>query len=222
MNARPLLLDLFCGAGGAAMGYHRTGFDVVGVDIAPQPHYPFTFVQDDALSFLAAHYSEYDAIHASPPCQKFMTLQNVNRARGFHVDHPDLIADTRRALESTGKPYIIENVQGSPLLTQVVLCGHALGLTKLARHRHFESNLLLFGLPCAHRRKEVIGVYGNYPDGRAVMKRKEFKVTYAASSIDEGRAAMGIEWMDWDELTEAIPPAYTEFIGKQLMQAIRS
>lgn len=217
---KPRLLDLFCGAGGTGMGYHRAGFEVVGVDIAPQKHYPFEFHQADALEYVAAHGHEFDAIHASPPCQKFMCLQNVNRARNFHVDHPDLIEPTRAALIATGKPYIIENVQGSPLELQVILCGHSLGLKRLARHRHFESSVLLLGTSCTHRGADVIGVYGAYPDGRPVMKRKEWKVTYAASSIDEAREAMGIDWMDWNEIKEAVPPIYTEYLGRQLIRYV--
>lgn len=219
---RSRLLDVFSGAGGAAMGYHRAGFDVLGVDRDPQPHYPFEFVQDDALEYVAAHGHEFDVIHASPPCQKFMTLQNVNRALGNKVDHPDLIEPTRRVLRATGKVYIIENVQGAPLETQVIICGHALGLTRLARHRHFESNVMLFQPKCSHRGAGVIAVYGAYPDGRPVMARKEWRITYAATSIDDARDAMGIDWMDWHEIKEAIPPAYTEFLGRQLMQFIES
>jgi DNA (cytosine-5)-methyltransferase 1 len=214
---RPRLLDLFCGAGGAAMGYHRAGFDVTGVDIAPQNHYPFAFIQADALEYVAAHGHEFDAIHASPPCHKFVTLQNVNRAQGRANTHPDLIGATRRALEATGKPYVIENVQGSPVLTQIILCGYSMGLPRLARHRHFESNILLLAPPCTHRGKDVIGIYGDSPDGHRVGPL-QYKLTFTASSIDEARQVMGIDWMDWDEIRESIPPAYTHYIGNQLMR----
>lgn len=219
MERKYRLLDLFCGAGGAAMGYHRAGFEVVGVDINPQPHYPFTFIQADALEYAAEHGAEYDAIHASPPCQKFTTLQNVNRFLGHHVDHPDLIGVTRRALIKAGKPFVIENVPGSPLNTVIILCGATLGLKELARHRLFETNIMMFGTKCTHRQSErILGVYGSKPDGRPVMRCKEYRVTYAPRGLAEGANAMGIDWMEWDELKLAIPPAYTEYIGKQLMQ----
>lgn len=213
------LLDLFCGAGGAARGYQRAGFYVVGIDNRPQPHYPFPFIQADALEYCAAHGHEFDVIHASPPCQAYGAMRNVNDARGIPNRHPDLIEATRKALVQTGRPYVIENVQGAPLKTQIVICGYSLGLKRLARHRHFESNLLLLSVPCTHRGREVIGVYGARPDGHRVGP-KRYKLTFTASSIDEARELMGIDWMTWDELREAIPPAYTEFIGRQLIQAL--
>lgn len=221
---KPRLLDLFCGAGGAAMGYQRAGFDVVGVDNRPQPHYPFEFIQADALEFVREHGAGFDAIHASPPCQAYTIMRNVNRAQGrVKRQHPMLIGETRTALEATGKPWVIENVQGAPLQTQVIMCGHSLGLTKLARHRHFESNIILFCPPCTHRRVAgLIGVYGQKPDGRRVgPTNKAYLSTWAASSIAEASAAMGIDWMTWEELREAIPPSYTEYIGRQLMEACR-
>jgi len=212
------LLDLFSGAGGGAMGYHRAGFEVVGVDHAEQPHYPFEFHQADALEFLKEHGHEYDVIHASPPCQKFTTINNVSRARGFDVDHhPDLIDITRKALIETGKVYIIENVQGAPLKTQVILCGYALGLKRLARHRHFESNVLLFAPKCAHRRKPTIGVYGIL-NGRRVVEKKYYQGNRVAKSLEEASMVMGIDWMTEEEIVLAIPPAYTEYLGRQLMR----
>jgi len=218
---RPKLLDLFCGAGGAGMGYYRAGFDVVGVDNRPQPHYPFEFIQADALEYAAAHGREFDVIHASPPCQAYSAMRNVNDARGILNVHPDLIAKTREVLNQTGRPYVIENVQGAPLKTQIIICGHSLGLNRLARHRHFESNLLLLSLPCTHRGQDVIGVYGERPDGHRVGPRR-YKLTFTASSINEAREAMGIDWMNWDEIREAIPPDYTEFIGRILIEAVRT
>jgi DNA (cytosine-5)-methyltransferase 1 len=216
------LLDLFSGAGGAAAGYYRAGFtEIVGVDNRPMPRYPFHFIQADALEYLAEHGREFDVIHASPPCQKYTTLQNVNSARGIENRHTDLIALTHRALQETGQPYVIENVQGAPLETQIILCGHALGLPQLARHRHFESSALLFAPPCTHRGADnnMIGIYGERPDGHRVSELR-YKLTRTASSIDEARRVMGIDWMDWDELKEAVPPAYTEFIGLQLLRAL--
>lgn len=216
----PRILDLFSGAGGAARGFQRAGFYVVGVDNRPQPRYAGDeFVLGDALEYCVAHGSEFDVIHASPPCQAYSAMRNVNDARGILNSHPDLIEATRKALVQTGRPYVIENVQGAPLQTQIIICGYSLGLNRLARHRHFESNMLLLSVPCTHRGKDVIGVYGERPDGHRVGP-KRYKLTFTASSIDEAQKAMGIDWMVWDELREAIPPAYTEFIGLQLMNAI--
>lgn len=217
---RPLLLDLFCGAGGAALGYHRAGFDVVGVDIKPQPRYPFDSVQADALEYVIEHGEDYDVIHASPPCQAYTGLRNVTMARfGSLPEHPDLIDATRLALQATGKPYIIENVQNSPLMTQIILCGAALGLKNVARHRHFESNILLPSPPkCCHRQEtHTIGIYGERPDGRRVSYR-QYRLCRIASSISEASALMGIDWMNWRELCNAIPPIYTEWIGRHLIE----
>ncbi len=215
---KPRLLELFCGAGGAGMGYSCAGFDVTGVDISLQPHYPFAFIQSDALEYVTTHGHEYDLIHASPPCQAYTGMRNISLARWGHApEHPDLIVATRRALIECGKPYIIENVQNSPLLTQVILCGVALGLPHLARHRHFESSHILFAPKCNHRSASyTIGVYGNHPDGRRVSY-PQFRLSRIAKGLAEGSEVMGIDWMDWHELKEAIPPAYTEYLGKQLM-----
>jgi DNA (cytosine-5)-methyltransferase 1 len=215
------LLDLYCGAGGAAMGYHRAGFDVVGVDIAPQPHYPFELHQADALQYCEEYGGDYDVIHASPPCQKYTGLRRVTESRfGMcRTDPPDLISETRDALIATGKIYIIENVQGSPLETQFRLCGASFGLNHLARHRHFESNILILGAPrCRHYENDyTIGVYGARPDGRR-LSYPEHRLCRCAKSIEEAREEMGVDWMDWDEITQAIPPAYTQWIGEQLQR----
>lgn len=216
------LLDLFCGAGGAGMGYHRAGFEIVGVDNRPQPHYPFEFHQADALEYCREHGAEFDVIHASPPCQKYTGMRNISLARfGKAPEHPDLIEPTRQELKRTGKHYIIENVQNAPLLTQIILCGVALGLPHLARHQHFESSILLFAPKCNHRSANyVIGVYGDAPDGRRVSY-PQHRLARIANCLDEGREVMGIDWMDWQELREAIPPNFTEYIGKQLLDALR-
>lgn len=218
------LLDLFCGAGGAAMDYYRAGFDIiVGVDITPQPHYPFEFVQADALEYVAAHGSEFDVLHASPPCQAYTGMRRltISRFGSCSINHPDLIGITRLALEATGRVYVIENVQCSPLRTQFILCGAALGLPHLARHRHFECSLLLFAPPrCAHRHNDyTVGIYGLRPDGRRVSYRQH-RLVRIAHSLDEARDLMGIDWMTWDEIREAIPPVYTEWIGRRLLELI--
>ena len=217
----PRLLDLFCGAGGAGMGYHRAGFDVTGVDIAPQSNYPFEFHQGDALDFVATHWREFDAIHASPPCQGYLNLGAVNRAQGRTYDHPDLISETRRLLISTGLPFVIENVADArrQLRDPVRICGTGLSLP-LRRHRLFESSAPLEGVACRHdlyteprywtgwrpkgehRLSTVVQVYGN------------------AGGREHWPAAMGIDWMTSREMCEAIPPAYTQFIGRQLIDAL--
>lgn len=218
------LLDLYCGAGGAGMGYYLAGFSIVGVDIEPQPHYPFTFILADAIEYVVEHGHEFDVIHASPPCQAYTGMRRltISRFGRCSTDPPDLIPITRQALEATGKIYVIENVQNSPLRTQLILCGVALGLPHLARHRHFESNVLLLGAPrCAHRSASyTIGVYGNRPDGRRVSYRHN-RLSRIAKSVAEASEVMGIDWMVWDELRQAIPPVYTAWIGRKLLEVLR-
>lgn len=214
---RPKLLDLFCCAGGAGMGYHRAGFDVTGVDIRKQPHNPHRFIQADALEYLREHGYEYDAIHASPPCQAHSDLKHMWNAK----KHVDLIAPTRELLKASGKPYIIENVEGAPLHKPVILCGTMFGLgtddAELRRHRLFEVNWPLFLRPeCQHGRKpRVIGVYGGHGrDRRRNVNTQDFPTSAR-------REAMGIDWMTSTELSQAIPPAYTEWIGRQLLSQMR-
>lgn len=225
------LLDMFCGAGGAAMGYHRAGFDIVGVDHKPQPRFPFDFVRADALEYCRRHGAEFDAIHTSPPCQAYSSLRRLPRTKS---NHPRLIAPTRARVVRTGKPYVIENVCGSPLHKPLLLCGTMFGLGvgngELRRHRLFESNVSLrCDLQCCHRAKagsRTIGVYGNHGGRRFTVGiwghsgGQSHRDWTPRVTADEGRAAMGIDWMVWRELTQAIPPAYTEFIGKQLIAAL--
>ena len=181
------LLDLFCGAGGAAMGYSRAGFtDIVGVDITPQKHYPFTFVQGDALEYLAEHGGEFDVIHASPPCQGYSRTRHLPWLRGKR--HPLLIPAVRAALQASGKPYVIENVGDAPL-RGVVLCGEMFGLP-YRRLRVFESNMLLLA---PDRGRAPLGVPGSLFGARLAKQHRQ----------------VGIN-------SQAIPPAYTEFIGRQL------
>ena len=218
---RPRLLDLFCGAGGAGAGYAAAGFDVVGVDLEPQPRYPFEFWRGDALEVLVAEGRGFDAIHASPPCQRYSSL--TRRHGASRVDgHPDLVAPTRDLLVELGLPYVIENVPGAPLRSPVMLCGSMFGLAgtvagerrQLRRHRLFESPLLLYPPgPCAHDGGRTIGVYG-HPGGKSARDR----VRFGGSS--SWREAMGISWMRVPELAEAIPPAYTEWLGRQLRASL--
>ena len=207
------LLDLFCGAGGAAMGYHLAGFEVVGVDHKPQKHYPFEFHCEDAFSFLEQHGREFDVIHASPPCQAFSDLKTMHNAK----HHVNLLTPMREALRELGKPYVIENVEGAPMENYITLCGGAFGLgtedSELRRHRRFEiSPMLLITPPCRHKAKSrVIGVYGGHGrDRRRALNAQDF-------SVEDRRIAMDIPWMSGSELSQAIPPAYTQFIGEQLL-----
>jgi len=199
--AKPKLLDLFCGAGGAAMGYERAGFEVVGVDIKPQPHYPFEFHQADALSYPL---DGFNVIHASPPCQAYVNLSNGK--------HPKLIEPIRTRLQNNRTLYVIENVCSAPLENPILLCGSHFGLG-VRRHRLFESpGLFLLNPDCNHRRS-VRAYYGH--SGWLVWKGRQ---SIFRGSIDQAPADMGIGWMKtWGELRESIPPAYTEFIGKHLI-----
>jgi DNA (cytosine-5)-methyltransferase 1 len=196
------LLDLFCGAGGAAVGYYRAGFDVVGVDNRPQPHYPFEFHQADALEYLKEHGCKFDVIHASPPCQCYAQLTKH--------EYPDLIPAVRAALMDNIKPYVIENIPTSPLEDALMLCGTMFGL-RVFRHRLFESFPKIYFAPamCNHWGKS---------DSLQRRKGQPF-ITVCGNFVplSKGRVAMGIEWMSRAELTQAIPPAYTEFIGRQII-----
>jgi len=219
---RPLLLDLFCGAGGAAMGYHRAGFDIVGVDIAPQPEYPFDFVRADAVTYPLL-LTGVVAIHASPPCQAHTTMSNRHRGKGGEADqHTDYIAAVRWRLVHSGLPYVIENVPGArrELHDPVTLSGGMFGLG-VERPRLFEVNWPLTE-PAYVKVANPIGVYGKHHDGRLLWRRKDGSEQRAAKSLAEARAAMGMPWASWRGVAEAIPPAYTEFIGRQLMTVLEA
>lgn len=227
---RPRVLDLFCGAGGAAEGYRRAGFDVFGVDHVPQPRYPFPFAQLDAIEFLEALVytglrGGVSAIHASPPCQAFTRY----RRRGpDHVNgSPNLVPETRRLLEATGLPYVIENVEGSPLVDPVLICGSMFDpVMTIRRHRLFETNWPLEPpiWPCRHRLQ--VGRF--YPGGASRRDHGDSRTLVRATvevgtwdiPVEVQREAMDIHWMELRELTEAIPPAYTEFIGAQLVRHV--
>lgn len=222
MSPRPRVLDLFCGGGGAGMGYHRAGCDVVGVDINPQPRYPFEFVLADALHVLGQNGwvgtlidEDFDAIHASPPCQAFTSLRTLHPDR----DYPELIAPTRKLLEAVGLPYVIENVPGAALRKPVVLCGSMFGLgtsdRQLRRHRLFECSFPVSQPSCAHH-GGVVGVYGNGGGGEHWDERGHSKGYKGTAS--EYREAMGIDWMGSNrEIAQAVPPAYTEHVGGHLL-----
>jgi DNA (cytosine-5)-methyltransferase 1 len=219
---RPLLLDLFCGAGGAAVGYHRAGFDVVGVDIKPQPHYPFEFVQMDALLFLMEDDFEYqdmrrgfDAVHASPPCQAFSDLRNMHNAKL----HADLLSPTREMLRRFGLPYAIENVRGAGWSSPIQLCGSAFGL-RVRRHRMFETSFPILAPGCFHD-SEFVTVTGGGPNPGSFSRPAGGGPHRKPKNVADAGDAMGIDWMTRDELNEAIPPAYTQFIGEQLLEHLR-
>ena len=204
----PRLLDLFCGAGGAAMGYHRAGFEVVGVDIAPQPDYPFKFYQRNALDVLWEGWANFDVIHASPPCHDHSALRSRSGLDGTG----GLLSETIRLLEQAGLPYVVENVPGSELDmggAWTLLCGSSFGL-KVRRHRLFRTNFPILSLPCEHAiQGQPIGCYGAGTHSKNARGRK--------GNAAERAEAMGIDWMTVAEMSQAIPPAYAEFIGAQLL-----
>lgn len=213
---RPRLLDLFCGAGGAAVGYHRAGFDVVGVDIAPQPRYPFEFVQGDAFETLRCMIRgdwQFDAIHASPVCK----LWSAATPAWARQNHPDQLTPCRALLQQLAVPWVIENVPGAPMRADYNLCGCMFGLPKLRRERWFETSWHAFELrpPCHHPERAVTVAGHGIPSGSWYLNRVD---GYEYSRL--ARAAMGIGWMTRDELAQAIPPAYTEHIGRQLIDAL--
>lgn len=206
---RPKALDLYCKAGGAGMGYHLAGFDVTGVDNKPQPNYPFTFVQSDAIEYLEAHGHEYDGVHASCPCQWYTKAWRIQKR-----EHPDLVGPTREALVAWGGPWVIENVPGAPLRNPIELCGAMFGL-RTYRHRLFESNVpLVAPLHPEHVARQA-------KMGRPVTDGEFIQVVGNFSNVKLAREVMGMPWATRDELREAIPVAYTKFIGAQLMAAVR-
>lgn len=218
---KPRLLDLFCGAGGAGMGYHQAGFDVVGVDIEAHPDNPFEVTVADALEVLRdkAFLRTFDVVHASPPCQGYTAMSNRYRGKGGRADsHEQLIDQVRELLEAAGCVYVIENVVGArkAMRSPVLLRGGMFGLG-VDRPRLFESNSRLGTPPPCRPVAEPIGVYGRCHDGRTLWRRKDGTIQRAAASLEEGRAAMGIDWMTWADLTEAIPPAYTRWVGERLL-----
>ena len=218
------------------MGYYRAGFEVEGVDIKPQPHYPFKFYQADALEYSL---EGYDAYHASPPCQAYSRLRHLPWLKG--KNYPALIEVTRNILVATGKPWVIENVADAPLGQEygyIMLCGWSLAELPIYRHRLFESNVPMLA-PSHRPHPEII-----YPGGKLGSRYSQANTVCGAfgytktvprsygtfvsvvghdgtRNFPKAKEAMGIDWMTKEELTQAIPPAYTEYIGKYLMQSLR-
>lgn len=218
---KPLLLDLFCGAGGAAMGYARAGFEVVGVDLAPQPRYPFKSVVWDALDptghpIVASWFDKAAAIHASPPCQAH-SERTPNREL-----HLDLIPETRKLLQAAGCRYVIENVEGAPLEPPVVrVCGTVFPGLRVIRHRLFETNWPAIGYPCAKHPLLYMPDRRRPHQGELDQHTAYVSVTGGGNCSKAAAAsAMQIDWMTKNEMNEAIPPLYTEFIGFQLRAAL--
>ena len=211
------LLDLYCGAGGASTGYALAGFQVTGIDVKHGKRYPYTYIKGDVLTYITDldFLRSFDVIHASPPCQTHSITQHLRNAQGKSTSKVDLIPQTRAALIASGKPYIIENVPGSPLIDPVLLCGSAFGL-KVRRHRLFESNVTIQGTTCNHKEQgRPVGVYGS-------MRDEIPKGGKTAETMEQALTAMGITNMIWSELVEAIPPAYTKHLGTQLLRHTES
>ncbi len=221
---KPILLDTFCKAGGAAVGYAAAGFEVVGVDIEPQPNYPFTFYQGDALEFIRDRGHEFDAIHASPPCQGYSAMKDMPDAR----EHPKLIGEVRDLLKELGRPYVIENVVGARahMIDPVLLCGTMFGLGdagfELQRHRLFETSFpVLPPSGCKHE-LPVIGVYGGHVRCRSTKFWRNGGRDFPG--YDKKQLAMTVmgvtHRMTMNELSEAIPPQYAEYVGRQLLATL--
>jgi DNA (cytosine-5)-methyltransferase 1 len=205
------LLDLFCGAGGASVGYHRAGFEVTGIDLKHGKRYPFTYIRGDVMEYIhdIDFMRSFDVIHASPPCQTFSATKHLRNAQGKSTDKQDLVEPVRSALIAAGVPYVIENVMGAPLVNPITLCGSAFGL-RVRRHRLFESSEQLIGTTCSHAAQgKPVGIYGS-------MRDEIPNGGHTAKTMQEANLAMGIDWMIWGELVESIPPAYTQYIGEQL------
>lgn len=215
---RPRVLDLFSGAGGAGEGYRRAGYDVTGVDIEPHEYPCGDFITADAMDVLTdrAFLDTFDLVHASPPCQRFSTATPAHRRDQW----PDLIGPCRDLLTAWGGVYVIENVAGArrALRDPFRLCGSSFGL-RVRRHRWFEANAFLVTLPCRHAEQGIpLGIYGDHGDASGAVPRPGGTSRgVKARDLEEARTALGIPWMAWHDLAESIPPAYTEWIGAQLI-----
>lgn len=228
MERKYKLLDCFCKAGGASMGYYNAGFEVVGVDIEPQPNYPFKFIQRDALEALAdvEFISQFDIIACSPPCQNYSRLKYLSgNVEKWEEEHVDLVAPTRELLIKTGKPYVIENVIGAPLINPIKLCGSQFENLYTQRPRLFESNIPLKqpDAPVVRHKTLKLG-QGFAEDGYITVAgtRPPKGMNEVQTKLYYGFALGGIDWMSLEELTQAIPPVYTEFLGKQMIDYLEN
>lgn len=218
---KPKLLDLFCGEGGASMGYHLAGFDVTGVDAKAMPRYPFAFVKANVMGLDPNWLAQFDVIAASPPCKVHTAMKAFS---GAH--HLDLIPQTRAMLKASGKFYVIENVMGAPLIDPIMLCGSAFGM-HVERHRLFESNVRLTSPGCHHAAQHANSPgypYADYHSGIKVMKTSPVVSVFGRGrgfgpgETDLWRRVMQMSWASKDGLREAIPPPYTKFIGEQIIK----
>ena len=209
------LLDLFCGAGGASYGYAKAGFEVTGIDLKHGKRYPFDYIRGDVMDYITDmdFLRSFNVIHASPPCQTFSATKHLRNAQGKSTSKLDLVEPVRNALIESGIPYIIENVEGAPLINPVLVCGSAFEL-KVRRHRLFESSLALVGTKCDHKKQgKPVGIYGS-------MRDEIPNGGHTAKTMAEANEAMGIDWMIWGELVESIPPVYTAFLGLQIKEQL--
>lgn len=206
------LLDLFCGAGGAGAGYHRAGFEVLGVDINPQPRYPFAFVRADAMTYPL---DGFDAVHASPPCQDHSALSGIAGKHGTGW----MLAATVERLAASGLAYVVENVPGAHMPGAFTLCGRSFGIARLRRHRRFLTSFPVLVPPCACTRGvQPIGVYGDLSRNDRTMRNSKDGKPRLRAGVQTARDLLACPWMDAKELTQAIPPAYTQLVGEQLLE----
>ena len=206
------VLDLFCGGGGGAKGYYDAGCEVVGVDNQPQPRYPFPFVRADALCYAILYGRKFDLIHASPVCKRY---SSITKTAGTQLNYRDSIGITRKVLKWLGVPYVIENVPGAPLINPLMLSGTMFGLNVI-RHRLFECNPPILFAPASCQHIKPVVKHGRKPD----RKKHYAAVTGHFSDVEFAQESMGIDWLGQKELAQAIPPAYTRWIVKQIISMI--
>lgn len=225
LRKKPRLLDLYCCEGGAAMGYAQAGFDVVGVDIERRPRYPFPMIRCDVRDMDPRFIATFDAAHASPPCQGFTTMRHAPGAKG----HANLIPATRELLKAAGVPYVIENVEPAlpELIDPFILCGTMFGLgaqgCEMRRHRGFETSFAITPPVCQHGDGPVIGIYGGHARKRSAKHGgRGTQDVWKGGHKTAATEAMGMDWASLQGMSEAIPPAYTKFIGTALLAHIAS
>jgi DNA (cytosine-5)-methyltransferase 1 len=218
----PKLLDLFCCDGGCSVGYYDAGFEVTGVDIIPRLSYPFPFIEADALDVLSdtTFLDTFDVVHASPPCQRYSVAAS---AWGNADTHPDLVPPVRNALRAWGGPYLIENVPTAPMDHALLICGWAMGLRHIKRHRLFESNMPLMSPGCLCPEGDTVSVFGHSGEDRRKATLAERGGLWGHVPLAEVRALMGVPWIaSRDAVSESIPPAYTHYLGEQIIDYLRA